>query len=197
MWDERYSSPEYAYGTEPNLFLRAHAQRIPKGNVLSLAEGEGRNAVYLAQLGYQVTAVDGSAVGLAKGQRLAQAKGVEDLITWIHADLADYDLGTTRWEGIISIFCPLPSTLRTRIHHAVTRALKPQGIYLLEAYNPNQINQSTGGGKSLDVLQSVATLSQELPELHFEHLCELDREVIEGIYHTGIGSVVQAIGQKF
>ncbi len=196
MWDERYSSAEYAYGKEPNTFLKDHAQRIPMGQVLSLAEGEGRNAVYLAQLGYQVTAVDGSAVGLDKGRKLAAELGVSERITWVHADLSTYDLGAAQWGGIISIFCPLPSAIRQQVHQQVMNALKPNGVYLLEAYNPNQLNQSTGGGKSLDVLQTVASLSAELPSLNFEHLVELDREVVEGIYHTGMGSVVQAIACK-
>src|SRR5919112_1168906 len=110
MWDERYSSEEYAYGTKPNRFLEAKVSFIPKGKVLSLAEGEGRNAVYLAKQGYSVTAVDASIVGLNKAGKLAEENGV--VVELIHADLADYDLGEDEWDGIVSIFCPLPSPLR-------------------------------------------------------------------------------------
>lgn len=110
MWDERYSTEEYAYGTAPNEFLVKNAHHIPKGKVLSLAEGEGRNAVFLAQQGYSVTAVDASLVGLNKARKLAEKKGV--IVEFIHASLADYDLGEKQWDGIVSIFCPLPSTIR-------------------------------------------------------------------------------------
>src|SRR5262245_21514589 len=114
MWDERYSSEEYAYGTKPNEFLEANFNRIPKGNLLSIAEGEGRNAVFLAKQGYTVTAVDASLVGLNKARKLAEEHGVS--IELIQADLADYDLGENQWDGIVSIFCPLPSAIRKQLY---------------------------------------------------------------------------------
>ena len=110
MWDERYNTEEYAYGKAANNFLEENYTAIPKGNVLSLAEGEGRNAVFLARQGYTVTAVDASQVGLNKAKKLAEEHGVT--IELVHADLADFDLGENRWDGIVSIFCPLPSALR-------------------------------------------------------------------------------------
>ena len=119
MWDERYSAAEYAYGTTANDFLAANASCIPKGNVLSLAEGEGRNAVFLALQGYSVTAVDASLVGLNKARKLAEENGVD--IEFIHADLSDYDLGINQWHGIVSIFCPLPSTLRSQLYKKVEK----------------------------------------------------------------------------
>jgi SAM-dependent methyltransferase len=194
MWDERYSTEEYAYGTTPNEFLVEKVDCIPKGKVLSLAEGEGRNAVFLAQQGYSVTAVDGSLVGLHKAKKLAEENDV--VVELIHADLADYDLGENRWDGIVSIFCPLPSSLRKELYKKVIRGLKPNGVFLLEAYTPDQLTHGTGGGSSVDSMQSAATLSLELGDLKFTHLLELERDVVEGIYHTGIGSVVQAIATK-
>jgi len=194
MWDERYSAAEYAYGTNPNNFLEANFSSIPKGKVLSLAEGEGRNAVFLAKQGYSVTAVDASLVGLNKAKKLAEENGV--VVEFIQADLADYDLGENQWEGIVSIFCPLPSSIRKQVHQKVAAGLKPNGVFLLEAYTPNQLKHGTGGGNSVDVMQSQETLSQELAGLKFRHLIELERDIIEGIYHTGIGAVVQAIALK-
>jgi 2-polyprenyl-3-methyl-5-hydroxy-6-metoxy-1,4-benzoquinol methylase len=114
VWDERYSPEEYAYGKTPNKFLEENFKVIPKGKVLSLAEGEGRNAVFLARQGYSVTAVDASPVGLQKAGKLAEANGVT--IELIHADLADFEIGENRWDGIVSIFCPLPSALRKVLH---------------------------------------------------------------------------------
>lgn len=194
MWDERYSSQEYAYGTAPNEFLVEKVSCIPKGKVLSLAEGEGRNAVFLAKQGYTVTAVDASLVGLNKARKLAEENDV--VVEFIHADLADYDLGENNWDGIISIFFPLPSSLRKELYKKVIAALKQNGVFLLEAYTPDQLKHGTGGGNSVDVMQSEKSLRLELAGLKFKHLTELERDVIEGVYHTGIGSVVQAIAMK-
>ena len=194
MWDERYSIKEYAYGTKPNEFLEEMITHIPKGDVLSLAEGEGRNAVFLASQGYAVTAVDASLVGLNKARKLAEENGV--VIEFIHADLADYDLGENRWDGIVSIFCPLPSSVRKQLHKKVEAGLRPNGVFLLEAYTPDQLKHGTGGGSSADVMQTKESVSRELSGLKFKYLKELEREVVEGIYHTGLGAVVQAIATK-
>ena len=194
MWDERYSEKEYAYGTKPNEFLKMNIYSIPKGKVLSLAEGEGRNAVFLAKKGYSVTAVDASLVGINKGRKLAEKNGVK--IDFIHADLTEYDLGKNQWDGIISIFFPLPSLIRKVLHEKVVRGLKKGGVFLVEAYTPEQLKNGTGGGDSIDLTQTKQSLNLELTALSFEHLVELDREVVEGIYHTGTGAVVQAIATK-
>jgi 2-polyprenyl-3-methyl-5-hydroxy-6-metoxy-1,4-benzoquinol methylase len=194
MWDHRYSTEEYAYGTAPNDFLKEKYNVIPKGNILSLAEGEGRNAVFLAKQGYSVTAVDASEVGLSKAKKLAEASGVT--IELVQADLAGFDIGENQWDGIVSIFCPLPSALRKAMHQKVVAGLKPNGVFLLEAYTPNQLKYGTGGGKSADTMTSKESLILELAGLKFIHLIELERNVVEGIYHTGLGAVVQAIASK-
>jgi len=194
MWDERYSTEEYVYGTKPNEFLEANTNSIPKGNVLSLAEGEGRNAVFLAKQGYSVTAVDASLVGLNKGRKLAEENKV--VVEFIHADLAEYDLGENKWDGIVSIFCPLPSLLRKKLYKKIDAGLKRNEVFLFEAYTPEQLKHGTGGGNSVDLMQSKKSLSLELSGLNFKHLIKLERNVIKGIYHTGIGAVVQAIASK-
>jgi SAM-dependent methyltransferase len=194
MWDERYSAEGYAYGTTPNQFLEENVNCIPKGKILSLAEGEGRNAIFLAKQGYSVTAVDASLVGLNKARKLAKENEV--VVEFVHADLAAYDLGENKWDGIVSIFCPLPSSLRKDLHKKVIVGLKRNGVFLLEAYTPDQLKHGTGGGNSVDLMQSEESLSLELAGLKFKHLIELERNVIEGLYHTGVGAVVQAIASK-
>ncbi len=194
MWDERYSTEEYAYGKSPNKFLEDNYKLIPKEKVLCLAEGEGRNAVFLARHGYAVTAVDASRVGLDKARALAEENGVS--IELIHADLADFDIGENRWDGIVSIFCPLPSALRKKLHERVVAGLKASGVFLVEAYTPDQLKHGTGGGKSADLMTTKESLSLELDGLTFKHLLEIERDVVEGIYHTGLGAVVQAIAVK-
>lgn len=194
MWDERYSSAEYAYGTKPNDFLRDNINALPKGKILCLAEGEGRNAAFISKHGHSVTAVDSSSVGLNKAQKLAHQLNVD--IAFIHADLAEYEIGKNQWDGIVSIFCPLLATLRKTIHKNVVQGLKKNGVFLLEAYRPEQLKYGTGGGNSVESMQTASSINEELKGLNFKHLLELDRQVIEGIYHTGNAAVVQAIGIK-
>ena len=194
MWDERYAIKAYAYGTKANDFLKENVNVMPKGKVLSLAEGEGRNAVFLARQGYRVTAVDTSQVGLEKASRLAKAHGVH--IECIHADLIEYDPGEAQWDGVISIFCPLPANVREKVHAKVIAGLKPGGIFLLENYTPKQLAYGTGGGNDTETMMTAKTVRREFPGMHFDHLKELERSVIEGIYHTGHAAVVQAIARK-
>jgi SAM-dependent methyltransferase len=194
MWDERFSEPGYAYGTEPNQFLESVADRIPMGRVLSLAEGEGRNAVFLAGLGYEVTAVDTSTVGLAKAERLAAERGVS--ITTVHADLAEFEIEPDAWQGIVSIFCHLPPVIRAALHERCLRGLAPDGAFVLEGFTPRQLELATGGPKTIELLMELATLRQELPGLRFEIAREIDRPATEGKYHRGTVAVVQVSATK-
>lgn len=194
MWDERYSVEHYVYGTNPNTFLEENVSFIPKGRVLSLAEGEGRNAVFLAKNGYDVTAIDASSVGIEKAKKLAHENKVT--INFIHADLNEYLIGENQWDGIVSIFCPLPSALRKKLHRKVVAGLKKNGVLLLEAYTPKQLKHGTGGGSCADTMMSKESLSLELADLTFILLNELEREIIEGVYHTGMSAVVEVIAKK-
>lgn len=194
MWDSRYDTSDYVYGTEPNTFLRENLTQLPKGRILCLAEGEGRNAVFLAGQGYQVTAVDASAVGLRKAEKLAERHGVA--IEVIHADLAAFELGDRCWQGIVSIFCHLPPSLRRRLHRQVVSALAPGGVLLLEAYTPAQIPLGTGGPADPEMMMSAPGLQRELPGLVLTHLKECRRPVLEGKGHTGDGEVVQVIARR-
>lgn len=198
MWDQRYGAPGYAYGTRPNDFLAAQALQIPEGGaVVELAAGEGRNAVHLAELGYDVTAVDSSAVGLDKARKLARERGVA--IRTVHADLADFDLGEAQWDGIVSIFAHVPVPLRERLHAAVPAALRPGGCLILEAYTPQHPLMLGRGGppaERIDLFMSLALLRKELPGLVFEIGQEVERPIEEGIFHQGHSAVVQILGRK-
>ena len=194
MWDERYGEAHYIYGTEPNDFLREHVNELPRGKVLCLADGEGRNSVFLAEQGFDVTAVDASRVGLDKGRQLATARQV--VVHQVHADLADFALGHEQWDAIVSIFCHVPPPLRVVLHKHVVAALKPGGVLLLEAYTPDQISHGTGGPPDPALTMSAAGLRRELEGLRFKHLHETERDVVEGTHHTGLGAVVQCIAAK-
>ncbi|MDP1827225.1 MAG: class I SAM-dependent methyltransferase [Archangium sp.] len=193
FWNHRYGLPGWAYGTEPNDFLKGIAPLL-EGPVLCLGEGEGRNAVFLAQRGLDVTAIDLSPKALEKAQRLAAERGVR--ITTKEADLADFDLGNQKWGAIISIWCHLPPWLRERVHHDVATALKPGGRFILEAYTPAQLAFDTGGPKSLELLYEPQDLRTDLAALELERLTEQEREVNEGDWHRGRSAVVQLIARR-
>ena len=195
QWDERYAGAGYFYGTEPNDFLREQAAAIPPGGaVLCLGEGEGRNAVFLTTQGYRVTALDQSAVGLGKAKHLAREHGVT--IDTIVADLDGYRLEPARWDGIVSIWCHLPTAMRAAVYRQVNDALKPRGVLLLEAYTPQQLQHGTGGPKSVDLLPSLAELRVELEGLDLVHAVERERVVAEGRGHAGLSAVVQIVARK-
>ena len=164
------------------------------GKILCLAEGEGRNAVWLAEQGNEVTAVDASDVGLQKANRLAKETGVE--ITTVHADLTDYDIGTQQWDAIISIFCHLPPELRQEVHRRCVKGLRDNGVFLLEAYTPLQLEYKTGGPPVAEMMVDMRSLRSELNGLEFLHLQECVREIHEGEFHNGSGAVVQALAIK-
>ncbi|MGN5518511.1 class I SAM-dependent methyltransferase [Halopseudomonas sp. Lyrl_26] len=193
MWDQRYASDEFVYGTRPNLFLAEHAQLLT-GPVLSLAEGEGRNAVYLASLGLDVLGVDASAVGLSKAHKLAEAQGVR--IRTQVADLTRYQPQAKSFGSCISIFAHLPSQARRHLHRQIAAALRPNGIFLLEGYSQAQLSRHTGGPKAPDMLLDAGELAGELPDCELLLCREVEREVIEGSLHTGMASVVQLIARK-
>lgn len=195
FWDQRYGKADgFVFGTEPNDFLRAVAARIPTGPVLCLAEGEGRNAVFLATRGHTVTAMDQSAVGLTKAQALAARRGVT--LTTQVGDLATYDLGHARWAAVVAIFMHLPPALRRDVFAHTVTALAPGGVFVGEFYTPAQLAFDTGGPKDATLLPTLALLRAELAGLTFEIGRELERDVIEGPGHTGRAAVVQVLARK-
>lgn len=195
IWDQRYASADYVYGTEPNEFLAETICGLNcGGRALCLAEGEGRNAVFLARQGYEVHAVDASAVGLAKAERLARERGVH-IVTEV-ANLDGYRIDPRAWDLIISIFCHLPAAVRRALHREVVAGLRPGGHFVLEAYTPAQRALGTGGPPDAALMMTLTELREELAGLHFEQAREIERDVHEGRLHTGRGAVVQLIARK-
>lgn len=198
MWNERYSEAEYLFGTEPNDFLKETFSKIPAGGrVLCLAEGEGRNAVFLAEQGYQVTAMDLSDVGLNKALQLAGHRGVE--ITTQVADLASYQFGEEEWDGIVSIWVHMPTEVRRYVHAQIVPALKQNGMFIIEAYTEQQLTMDAVGGPPATQKErfgSLETLQTELVELGEIMCLEAQRMVSEGKGHQGLSAVVQFVGRK-
>jgi SAM-dependent methyltransferase len=198
MWDQRYNEEGFAYGTAPNDFLKSEFLKIPKGGkVLCLAEGEGRNAVFLAKKGYLVTAVDQSPIGLQKAERLAHKYGVK--ISTIVTDLADYHFGHEMWDGIVSIAAHVPPLLREKLHGQVATSLRNKGIFILEAYTERHIEMDGIGGppaSKKDLFMSIDQLRYELHGLDIMIGEEVEREISEGKYHQGKSAVVQVVAEK-
>lgn len=193
FWNDRYGAEDFAYGKTANDFLML--QPFFGGNkVLCLAEGEGRNGVFLAQKGCDVTCVDYSASGIRKMKILAEEQGVT--MDCICADLSAYTLSANSWDGIVIIFGHFPEHLRQFVHKQVYSALKPGGKLILEAYRKEQVDYKTGGPMTTDLLYSVDELQSDFAEFTDIQIIETVREVKEGKFHFGEAAVIQVIAVK-
>lgn len=195
MWDERYSSDDFVYGTEPNVWVRECTTAIPEGGrVLCLADGEGRNGVWLAEQGFQVTSVDLSEVGLAKARRLAERRNVE--LNTVCADLSSWDLGQG-WDAIVSVFAHMPVDGRQELHARIPGSLSDDGVFILEAYTPAQLEGSgKGGPPRAELMMTVESLRDELTELRFDVLENTTYDIDEGAHHTGDAHVVRVLARR-
>jgi SAM-dependent methyltransferase len=195
FWNERYGQEAYAYGTEPNSFLKSSLHHFPKtGRVLCLAEGEGRNALFLAKQGYAVCAVDMSSAGKEKAAKLASDHGVS--FDYIVSNLSDYDFGENKWDMIVSISAHTDPATRKGVYQKSLKALKKGGIFILESYHPKQLQYGTGGPKDIEWLVSLDDLFSHFPKEQVIHQAELERDVNEGAFHTGKAFVTQFIWRK-
>lgn len=194
FWNDRYGGPDYFYGTAPNDFLVSVAAQIPAGPVLCLAEGEGRNAIFLASRGHAVTAVDQSEAGLAKARALASSRGLP--LTTVAADLAHYEIPARAWAGIVAIFMHLPPPLRRAVLARAAAGLKPGGVFIMEAYTPAQLGRGTGGPREVALLPTLAALQAEFGDMEWLVARELERDVREGAGHTGMAAVVQVVARR-
>ena len=193
-WHERFSVEEYVYGKEPNGFLVEAAQDLPKGKVLCIAEGEGRNSVYLASLGFDVTAWDFAQAGLDKTKRLANEKKVA--VKTELRDLSEVTWEAERWDAIVHIFGHFPGNVMDRTLSGIKEALKPDGFYISELYTKEQLQYGTGGPRNEEMLCDPIKLLKQFDDYfvkHF-HIGEVNR--VEGQLHTGTAHVVQSMFQK-
>ncbi len=193
-WDERYGVDEYVYGKEPNLFLKQNVNVIPKGNVLCVADGEGRNGVWLAKQGYRVTSLDFSPKAIEKIKGLAQKNDVS--IKTIYADLLSYDFGNNKYDGIISIFSHFNIDDTNKLHSKYFNALKPNGVFLTEVFAKEQLPLKTGGPKDISLLYDTQDIQNSFPSGKIELLQKDVVYLHEGDMHDGKAVVVRAIIRK-
>lgn len=193
-WHERFSADEYIYGKEPNQFVVEAAGVLPKGKVLCIAEGEGRNSVFLASVGQDITAWDYAPAGLDKTVRLADEKGVT--VKTELRDLADIEWEAEQWDAIVHIFGHLPVDVMERTFNGIRKALKPGGYYVSELYTKEQLRYGTGGPRVESMLVDPGMLLVEFDGYFIKHFYvgEVNRE--EGQLHTGTAHVVQSMFQK-
>ncbi len=195
-WDERYATPDFLYGTNPNQYLRGQLYRLAAGSrVLVAADGEGRNGVWLAQQGHIVTSVDQSAVAQQKAIDLARDRAVSvefvcsDLSRWSPPDASQYD-------AAIAIFAHFPAAIRPGIHATLTRALRAGGLLILEAFHVKQLGRQSGGPKDPDMLYEPAVLQSDFAALTTLELTEGIVHLDEGAKHQGEGYVVRFVGRR-
>lgn len=196
FWDQRYDTPGYLYGVEPSAFLVTQRHRLARGmDVLAVADGEGRNGVWLAGQGMTVHTVDGSAVALRKASRLALDRGVSLRAT--RADLATWDWPQGAYDAVICIFLHLPPDTRPAVHRAMARAVRPGGVLIQEAFHPKQLRHGTGGPPVPAMLYDQATLRAD-----YERLLTLDlledgeTDLDNGDGHRGIGHTIRLVGER-
>jgi len=188
-WDKKYNTDEYIFGTRPNGFLVECVSRLTPGNALSLGEGEGRNAVYLAGLGYAVTAVDLSVYGLKKAQRLAQQNGLT--LTTLHNDLNNYAITPGQWDVILCFFVHILPEERTRMHRQVVEGLRPGGVYILEGFSPEQLKYAKRGPDNPGQLYDLQIIRHELAGLEFTIARQVERKLDDADTELGICAVTQ------
>ena len=196
FWDARYAVADYIFGTAPNQFLASHANLIQPGmRALAVADGEGRNSVWMAEHGAQVHAVELSPIALEKARALAQTRGVTirfeeaDLLTW-HWPEAEYDL-------VVAIFVQFASPAqREPIIAGIRRALKPGGVLILQGYTPKQIEFATGGPSSAENMYTESLLREWFGDWQIRHLREHEDFISEGTHHHGQSALIDLIAQK-
>lgn len=195
FWNDRYRRPGFAYGEVPNAFLVSHERLYRPGQrALAVADGEGRNGVWLAERGLSVLSVDHSEVGLDKARALARERAV-DLET-LCVDLAGWEWPEAAFDHVVAIFAHFPPDVRAQVHRAMLRALRPGGILLLEAFSPEQMDYDSGGPPDPAMLYSAVTLREDFVDGEIEEIAETLTHLDEGPYHRGTAAVTRALVRR-
>ncbi|MFM7017839.1 class I SAM-dependent methyltransferase [Flavobacterium sp.] len=195
FWNERYANKEYAYGVKPNEFYKSGLNLVPKGKLLFAAEGEGRNAVYAAQQGYEVYALDNSIEAKNKAEKLAADNNVK--IDYLVSELENLDYTINSFDALVLVFAHFPASIRKQYHEKLLSFLKPNGLVIFEAFAKEQLNYNSGGPKQIEMLFSEEEIHDEFRNIYFIKLETVETNLDEGPYHQGNGKVVHFIGKKF
>jgi 2-polyprenyl-3-methyl-5-hydroxy-6-metoxy-1,4-benzoquinol methylase len=198
-WNDRYSKDEFAYGEEPNNYLKEQLEKLTTGTILFPAEGEGRNAVFAAKLGWKVSAFDISAEGKNKALRLAAAKYVS--IDYQVGELQTLNFRTKAFDAIALIYAHFPADIKSFYHKLLDKYLRKGGIIIFEAFSKRHLgyiarNENVGGPKDIEMLFSIDEIKADFDNYEILELEEKEIELREGSFHNGLGSVIRFAGRK-
>ena len=198
-WDDRYSKEEYAFGVQPNEYLKEQLEKLSAGKILFPAEGEGRNAVFAAKLGWSVSAFDISVEGKNKALRLAANNDV--VIDYQTGELLTLNYTNEQFDVIALIYAHFPADIKSKYHKLLGNYLRKGGTVIFEAFSKNHLeyrlkNESVGGPTDLDSLFSIEELRSDFENYEIIELVEKEIELNEGLYHNGKGSVIKFVGRK-
>lgn len=194
FWDERYSAVEYAYGENPNEFYRQELLKLKPGKILFPAEGEGRNAVYAARLGWKVTAFDTSIEGRKKAIELTIKHNVR--INYLIEGYETIDLPKESFDCIVFVYAHIHSSFRNEYHRKLASFLKPGGILIMESFSKEQLFKESGGPKNIEMLYSVEDLKTDFSDFSELQVVKTETELSEGDFHRGSASVIRVLGTK-
>lgn len=196
MWDQRYDTSDFVFGSKPSRFLKINSSCLKAGeNALSVADGEGRNAVFMAEQGMRVMAMDSSSVGLEKARRLATERGVD--VDFQLADLRNWDWDETQYDLIAAVFIQFADpAFRAEIFDGMERALKPGGLLMLHGYTPKQIEYGTGGPPVPELLYTRDMLADRFSHWDILRLEDYEAELDEGTGHSGRSALIDLIARR-
>lgn len=198
-WNDRYSNKEFAYGEQPNNYLKEQLEKLNPGTILFPAEGEGRNAVFAAKSGWTVSAFDISAEGKNKALKLAEDNNVT--IDYQVGELESHNYHSEQFDAIALIYAHFPAEIKSSIHKALDQYLRKDGIVIFEAFSKKHLdylakNDKVGGPKDIESLFSIEEIQDDFPNYEIIELEEREIELNEGLFHNGKGSVIRFIGRK-
>nr|TFG52093.1 MAG: class I SAM-dependent methyltransferase [Hyphomicrobiales bacterium] len=195
-WNARYAIRDYVFGTAPNAFLKAETRRLKPGTtVLTVADGEGRNGVYLAEKGMKVHSIDFADNAIAKARRLATARNVSMQIE--NADVLNWNWPENFYDAVVAIFIQFaPPEERAKLFANMKRAVKPGGLILMEGYGPKQMEYKTGGPDILEQLTTRELLEESFSDWDIIDIAEYDCEIDEGKRHSGMSALIDLVAQK-
>ena len=195
-WNQRYASADYLFGTRPNAWLEEHGNVWAKGQrVLCVADGEGRNSVWLGRKGLEVDAFDIASVGVAKARKLAESHGVA--VNYSISDCDSFGWCNDTYDGVVAIFVQFADpAMRARLFANIRRCLKPGGVLVLQGYTPPQLDFGTGGPKELSHLYTNALLREAFADFDIVHLRDYEAELNEGDRHSGMSALVGLVAWR-
>jgi cyclopropane fatty-acyl-phospholipid synthase-like methyltransferase len=196
MWDERYAGGEYFFGTKPNAFMVSQHHLLKPGmSCLAVADGEGRNGVWLVEQGLKVLSVDSSSVAASKADTLAQQKGVK--LDFEVADLLSWEWGDKRYDAVVAIFIQFATPAQREVlFKGIKQCLKPGGLLLLQGYTPRQLEYKTGGPPVAENMYTEPFLRKAFADMEILHLVEHDAEINEGSGHKGMSALIDLVARK-